>query len=165
MLWLESVSVDASNLRACARKICEFGLLIHASANKIACRNPGFRERQTATDFRGVLLEHVKFLRRQAAAESHASEGDGEEEDGGVGSGPVQPTVDMSLQEGQKIRINLKNTRKPDAAVSGSTMAGSHTSAKTAAATAGMGLRPPPPAPTSAAKASEDDDWGDFETA
>lgn len=137
----------------------------------------GFRERQTATDFRGVLLEHVKFLRRQAAATSgvHEGEGDEEDEDGsGVGATPAFPAVDLSLHEGQKIRINLKSKRKTDAAVNaattGATEAATTTSsssttrasATTTGSSSAFGLRPPPPAP---APEPTEDDWGDFETA
>ena len=137
----------------------------------------GFRERQTATDFRGVLLEHVKFLRRQAAATSgvHEGEGDEEDEDGnGVSAASAFPAVDLSLHEGQKIRINLKSKRKTDAAVdaaaTGATEAAataatsSTTRVSTAAAgpNSAFGLRPPPPAP---APEPTEDDWGDFETA
>lgn len=133
----------------------------------------GFRERQTATDFRGVLLDHVKFLRRQATALTGAHEGEGDEGDaegvggGGVSAAPAVPTVDLSLHEGQKIRINLKNRRKPDdTASSGSSTTTRAASSSSSSATGGsgtaFGLRPPPPAP---APELNEDDWGDFETA
>lgn len=113
-----------------------------------------------------MLLEHVKFLRRQTAATdtSHDDdEGDNSEDAAGVTS---LPTKDMSLHDGQKIRINLKSTRRSDAAVSGTTSSdgavAQHGLGSKATTTTSVGLRPPPPAPSTDVN---EDDWGDFETA
>lgn len=134
----------------------------------------GFRERETAFDFKSSLNEYVRYIDRMATAEEMAKEqedllGSDKEED----KGPVKQMKDMSLKEGEKIHVKGvggKNRRHHGGQSSGGL----------------QGLKPPPPAgsvvhvknpntsnsdtssaPTNVDESSEksaieDEDWGDF---
>jgi len=93
----------------------------------------GFRERDTSFDFKNALNDYVRFIDRMALADQMAHmqlhEEDAEHLDK---NGPIKPHRDLSLKEGDKIKVAIKSKRHPPGAPT--------TPNKTV-----TGLRPPPP--------------------
>lgn len=91
----------------------------------------GFRERETAFDFKSSLNEYVRYVDRMCTANEMSKEqadlmGDDEE-----AAGAVKQLKDMSLQEGVKIHVKGTGKRLAAPKASGGGM---------------LGLKPPPPA-------------------
>lgn len=96
----------------------------------------GFNERGDAFDFNVALQEHRKQIQRDREIEAAREKMKNE------------PALDLSLKQGEKIRVNIKNVKpKATAAKSGG---------------GGIKLAPPPQAGVRASSSAQDEEWGDF---
>lgn len=125
----------------------------------------GFEERNDAFDFNATMTDFTTFVDR--------------EEKGDKESLIQALSEDLSLKEGQKIKVNLtgvgkgrrEKQREQNAVSSGGFAlappppAGAVTAAKPAAGGYSAGLSPPPPAPPTGANPWGFDPFGDFESA
>jgi uncharacterized membrane protein YgcG len=107
----------------------------------------GFRERDSALDFKGALNDYVRYIDRMHLAEKMHDEAQVEtsasvDDDDGEGAAPVMHLKDMSLKQGEKIKIKLKGSSNETAKSRDRTSSGSSSGGG-----GGSGLkllRPPP---------------------
>ena len=97
--------------------------IVDKGSGKHAFIGIAFNQRADAFDFNVALADHKKQVEREIA----------DKEAGVTDTGPVEPTVDMSFKEGEKIVVKIKSKKK---------------STKKKAAGTGGGLLPPPPGKT-----------------
>lgn len=92
----------------------------------------GFRERDSAFDFKNSLNEYVRYVDRMNAAETLSKEVHEEPAEDTTNSIPHR---DLSIKEGAKIHVNVKLPSKLKSNES-----------KSSSSSSSGGLRPPPPA-------------------
>jgi len=140
----------------------------------------GFRERDTAFDFRNALNECVRFVDRMALASSmsHQVVSHGPDEEGSDIAVLHHQVSDLSLKEGVKIKIPMKAgaSHRPTATTSAASKPSSSNSSSSSSNSFVPLLRPPAPHVATAAstctsitdlkpKEEDEDDWGDFDQA
>ncbi|CBN75724.1 conserved unknown protein [Ectocarpus siliculosus] len=101
----------------------------------------GFRERSSAFDFKAVLDDFVRFLDRQKRAEETSAI---EEEEGEEALGPVKLMKDLSIAEGQKLHIGLKDNSSSDNNNAAAKRDTGDSSGNNATRRGGVGCGPPP---------------------
>ena len=115
----------------------------------------GFRERDTAFDFKSALNEYIRYMDRQRTAQKmadQAHEEDVQDSHSGGDSGVY------AVKEGTRIHVNVPHR-------SGKTH---HTHSTSSNSGSGVFLPPPPSAGSvvgAKARANEEDEWGDFASA
>ena len=177
-MWTPSLATDIKRIRSWFLG-CVYDFVVCFGFRYIGI---GFRQRQSAFDLRAALVDQIRRNQRLTNAGGVGeSNVEGSDLDGPK-DGPVQPNLDLSLKEGEKIKVKINIPP-----------GGRRSTKPKKPATAPLSLRPPDKVqpglqPVAGAQASgnsgsssaaaqggavavaeddvddDDDDWGDFQS-